>query len=110
MNIHLDRRGQIVGDITGEISRIRAILSDLQRLALDDFPSDAELASAPLINGWCHMMRPAPCLIGVVTGHPICRGPITMTSDIQVMARHQGWMRTSSRLWRLGQPHVRDNQ
>jgi hypothetical protein len=110
MNIYLDRRGQIVGDIAGEISRLKHILTDLQRYALGDLPTEGELRLAPLINGWCHISRPTPALIGVVTGHPICRGPITMTSDIWVMARHQGWMRTSSRLWRLGTPHIRDEQ
>lgn len=97
-----DRR--ITGDLLGEIARLEDLLAAVERLAAGRFPTAEELSAAPVIDGWFQATRPAPCLAGQFHGHPMCRGPLSMTSDVWIMAAPLGWARTYSRLYRLGEP------
>ncbi len=100
-----DRNTVVVGDIADEIVRLEGLLGALRRLAAGEMPSAEELAAAPLIDHWLECTRPAPCLAGEVHGHPDCRGPVSVTSDVVVFAPTAGWARTISRLYRLGRRH-----
>lgn len=97
-----DRR--IVGDLAGEIARLEALVSALERFGNEQMPSEQELAAAPLLNPFTIGSRSLPCLIGGNGGHPTLRGPMIQTSEVWVMAPQLGWARTYSRLYRLGEP------
>lgn len=97
-----DRR--IRGDLLGEVARLEDLLAAVERVGAGSMPSAGELAAAPLIDGWMEAMRPVVCLAGKIHGHPACRGPVSVTSEVWIMAARLGWARTYSRLYRLGQP------
>ena len=95
---------QIVGDLAGEIARLEALVSDLERLANGGMPTEHELAAAPLLHPFTIGTLRLPCLIGGNVGHPIRTGPVIRTSEVWAMAPEQGWARTYSRFYRLGEP------
>lgn len=100
-----DRR--ITGDLLGEVAHLEDMLTVIGHLAAGRFPTAEEIASAPLIENWFEATRPVPCLAGTFHGHPVCKGPFSMTADVWVMAASLGWARTCDRLYRLGEPRRR---
>lgn len=90
--------------ISREAERLEELARDLRAIAQGTAPTNAELRRAPQLDGWALSVRPARCLTGVVTGHPILRGPIVRTSELYLIDRRRGWARTLSRFYRLGTP------
>lgn len=85
--------------------RLRALADDLDRLRVSHKPSDEVLAAAPLLFSWRPLLRPQGLILaGVVVSHPTLRGPIITTSPIWVVAPDLTWVRTTSRVYRLGEP------
>lgn len=85
------------------IDRCERLLADLKAIRAGEGPTEADLAAAPLIDHYSKTYVPVPCLSGLILGHPsIGNGP-GRTSDLWVVAPDQGWVRTMSRYYRLGQ-------
>ena len=103
MAFEVNRQG-ILGDINLEIARHETLLADLRNIAAGRLPIEAELGTAPLLDLWTMGTAPVPILVGDVHGHPLLRGPVIRTTDIQVFAPELGWARTLSRFYRLGRP------
>ena len=95
---------QIVGDLAGELARLESLVADLERLSDGQLPTAQELEAAPLLDPFIVSSRPSVCLIGGNVGHPVNQGRTIRTSDVYVLAAELGWARTSSRLYRLGEP------
>ncbi|WP_175474377.1 DUF6634 family protein [Thalassobaculum litoreum] len=90
--------------VSPHIDRCERLLTDLKAIREGTGPSEAELATAPLIDQFSKVYAPVPCLTGFIHGHPgIPDGP-GRTSDLWVVAPDQGCVRTLSRYYRLGQP------
>lgn len=90
--------------ITCEIERLLRLVTDLQAIRDGRGPTAATLSDAPILDHWTPWVRPARCLAGYATDHPLLPGtgrPI-VTSDLWVLAEDQGWARTLSRWYRLG--------
>jgi hypothetical protein len=89
-----------------ELERLSALVSDMQRVA-DGVPVE-ELAgeTPPCLDRWSRAERPAPCLVGLSSGHPhlvgTCR--LILTSDLWLISADNRWARTLSRWYRLGDP------
>jgi len=98
-------RGEILGDVMGELARLEALAADLEAIASGAMPPPELLRAAPLIDHWIEVTRPEPCLAGRISGHPHCRGAISITSGTWLWAPELGWARTLSRFYRLGRPH-----
>lgn len=82
--------------------------ADLKRLKAGWLPTPADLASAPLIEGWYHSTvgehDEIEVLCGTVIGHPrLGTQPITTSALVWVDIEH-GFARTSGRFYRLGKP------
>jgi hypothetical protein len=93
--------------VTQEIDRLVQLVDDLRKIRDGGGPAEADLNEAPILDHWTRQLRPVPCLAGEVSDHPLLPGlgrPI-VTSDVWVLAEHQGWARTLSRWYRLGRPH-----
>ncbi len=100
----LIHQGQILGDISDEISRLKTLVADLERLASGEMPTERQLAAAPLLDNYVPATRSMLCLAGCCTDHPHVSGPIITTTEIWVLAPELGWCRTLSRYYRLGHP------
>jgi hypothetical protein len=90
--------------VSWEINRLLRLAADLKAIQDASGPTAVDLSNAPLLNNWMPEVRPAPCLVGDVDDHPLLPGvgrPI-ITSDLWVLAEHQGWAHTLSRWYRLG--------
>lgn len=77
-----------------------------RRLHKGELPTNADLAAAPLLEGWA-LEEVAPGLfrlVGVVTGHPLLADGWCSTSVLLFIAADRTWARTVSRLYRLGMP------
>ena len=87
-----------------EIERLLRLVSDLKAFCVAKEPTDTQLAEAPVIERWRVTSRPAYCLIGEVTGHPLMTGAgrRIVTSDVVLIDGERGWARTKSRWYRLG--------
>ena len=88
-----------------DLARLEALAADLRAYAEGRLPTEAELAAAPLLSHW----YPTPDgsaarLAGLVEGHPQVGPGGCITSRIHAVDRSYGWMRSYSRLWRLGPP------
>ena len=95
---------RIADDIAGDIARLETLINALESLGSGEMPTTQELANAPLLDPYAIGTRPVPCLIGGNEGHPNLSGPVVRTSELWVLAPHQQWARTLSRLYRLGEP------
>jgi len=94
--------------ISQEIDRLLRLAEDLRAIRDGNGPTARDLGYAPLLNHWSREVRPVPCLVGYVSDHPRLPGvgrPV-MTSDLWVLAEHQGWARTLSRWYLLGRPQA----
>ena len=93
----------IVGDLKGEIARLTFLVNALQRIADGEFPSDQELATAPLLSPYAIATRSLPCLIGTEHAGSEIR-PAARTSEVWAVAPVSGWALTYDRLYLLGEP------
>ncbi|MDE1150485.1 MAG: hypothetical protein PW843_28385 [Azospirillaceae bacterium] len=79
--------------------------NDLNLFALGHSPHMEILAGAPIIENYAIFERPSISLRGIVTDHPrLGNGPV-ITSQVLLFNIPDGWIRTRSRYYRLGQPH-----
>ncbi|MDU0342064.1 DUF6634 family protein [Bosea rubneri] len=87
-----------------EIERLTRLVADLKLFCATKAPASAELATAPMLDRWLVTSRPAYCLVGEVSGHPLLAGSgrRVVTSDLVVIDGERGWARTRSRWYRLG--------
>lgn len=102
---------QVLGDISGHVARLEALIVDLERFTTGQLPSQGELQAAPLLAPHGLSFRPAYCLTGGNHGHPILQGRAIRTSELHIIAPDLRWARTYSRLYRLGErfdPAVQD--
>ncbi|TPI59864.1 hypothetical protein FJ420_21295 [Mesorhizobium sp. B3-1-3] len=94
-------------DLTFDLAQARlvSLLSDMERLRDGIRPEDFA-GQVPLLDYWMLAQRPATCLIGLSTGHPLLPGIERQisTSDLMLMSRDREWARTMSRWYRLGRP------
>ena len=84
--------------------KLANLAADLERLMTEGGPTPEELADAPILSDWKVVDYPAVSLEGFVVGHPkLGAGHIT-TTQVYAVAMDGTWMRTLSRLYRLGPP------
>ena len=87
------------------VQRLRALADDTARLQQVRSVSPTLLRSAPLLKYWVPALRPEGLrLIGQVTGHPLIKGRMIMTSPLWFADPKGQWIRTLSRYYRLGPP------
>lgn len=88
-----------------QLVRFAALVSDMQKIK-EGAPMDRLFADAPLLDRWVFGERPAACLMGESTGHPVLEGTGTLitTSDLILISQDHAWARTLSRWYRLGDP------
>lgn len=74
-------------------------------------PTAAELAGAPLLDQWSLLDADdeddLPAVVGVISGHPfdfIADGSLHVAAEAFAMDPQITWVRTLSRLYRLGRP------
>jgi hypothetical protein len=103
--ILFDRTGATDPAFDFEQARLAALLSDMEMLRAGIPPADLA-TDAPLLDRWLVAVRPASCLLGQSTGHPLLPGigREIVTSDLMLMSRDRSWARTMSRWYRLGRP------
>ena len=95
------RRSAMRQAIADQAERMRKLAVDLQRIADEDAPTDADLRNAPMLRDWTFARRAAICLTGRGMGHPrLPDGPI-WTSDLWVVDPAGHWARTASRFYVL---------
>lgn len=98
-----------VPELDDEIQRLRRLLRDLEFVRSGRHPDRNQLASAPLIDDWRIVNRPAPCLMGTVKGHPtIKNGHTGLTTELWLLAPTLGYARTLSRYYAMGRPALDD--
>jgi hypothetical protein len=91
-----------------EIKRLEKLAADLEVVSTSPFPLDQLIArahpNAPILEDWKFAVRPATCLVGCSTGHPILVGERReiVTSEIYLISEELGWARSYSRWYRLG--------
>jgi hypothetical protein len=100
-----DRMGATDPAFDFEQARLAALLSDMELLCAGVRPEDLA-TDAPLLDRWLVAHRPAVCLLGQSTGHPLLPGVNReiVTSDLMLMSQDRSWARTLSRWYRLGRP------
>lgn len=91
-------------DLDKEIVRLERLLVDLRHIRVHGAPDEISLHAAPSLARWSMSYRPALCLVGCSTGHPILPGidRYITTSDLCVISELGSWARTRSRYYRLG--------
>lgn len=87
-----------------EIERLTRLVADLKTFCATKAPASSELTMAPMLDRWLVTSRPAYCLAGEVSGHPLLAGAgrRVVTSDLVLIDAERGWARTRSRWYRLG--------
>lgn len=88
-----------------DINRLRTTLwskAEWDLLASDWQPPAADLAEAPLLDHWQRETGEFLRLQGFVEGHPIQPDGPVVTSAVVSIDRRLMWVKTKSRLYRLG--------
>lgn len=99
-----DGRFKDTAAVRREIESLEALAHDLRRMLRGGAPSSDEIQAAPLISAWIAVDREVSTLVGRVGDHPVLAGPRTVTtSEVAVWGVGKGWMRTSSRFYKLGE-------
>ena len=84
--------------------RLRDLADDIDALVLGGGPSEAELASAPVLDHWIRDVVPTPVLKGLVSNHPgIATGRPVRTTEV-FATDNATYARTLSRLYALRVP------
>jgi len=92
MFVMTKERGLNRTTVSEEIDRLTRLAEDLRAIVEGEGPTGDDLNNAPILNHWVRAVRPVPCLVGHVSDHPHLPGvgrPV-MTSDLWVLAEHQG--------------------
>lgn len=84
--------------------RLERLAADLRAIHAGTGPSQEELASAPVIDGWAVEFVPAQALFGNVLDEASGTSRALFATDVWVLAKEQGWVLTLARLFRLGVP------
>lgn len=90
--------------VAEDVRKLRALADDLERLAAGQGPNAADLANAARVDGYEIITRPVPALYGLNSGHPSLVSETLQTTQLWVLNTTEGWARTYSRFYRLGQP------
>lgn len=87
-----------------EITMLKSLVSDLERILQGDYPDERELNDAPMITNWKLSSRAATCLEGVLFDHPMLGNivPNGLTSEVWLIDLDRRYARTFSRFYRLG--------
>lgn len=94
--------GHFTNPSAAEIEKFSQLALDLKKLMVGEYPFDTELVQTPFIDQWSIIMRPVPCLFGVVQGHPRLGNGPAVTSQLMFLDPDRQWARTHSRLYVLG--------
>lgn len=87
-----------------EIENLETLAHDIRRMLRGEGPSAGEIDAAPMICNWLAADREVPALVGKVGDHPVLRGQRSVqTSELVIWGVGKGWVRTSSRFYRLGE-------
>jgi hypothetical protein len=86
-----------------QAERLEQLAADMRRMAAGGWPRTEDLNSAPIIDFWNLGSVSIPTLEGVTKGHPRLPAGPTTTTEVWSIDLHQGWARTLSRLYRLGE-------
>ena len=91
-----------------EITALRALADDLERIMHGDYPDEHELDNSPVITHWKLSARRATCLAGVILEHPRLGSivPNGLTSEVWLIDLDRNYARTFSRFYRLGEEYV----
>jgi hypothetical protein len=98
-------RNGVDRDADAGLRSLQALCIDLKKIT-DGHRPEAELADAPFLDNYGLTFRMAPCLTGMVQGHPSIDRPAVLTSGLWAYAPELGWARTLNRYYRLGRPLV----
>lgn len=81
------------------------LLEDVRKLETGEAISPNGLNNAPIIDKWEFGLVPTRCIVGAISGHPyLSPGARARTSQIILCDATNGWARTWSRYYRLGEP------
>ncbi len=85
--------------------RLKSLVADMEAVQAGRSPIDLP-EDAPLLDRWALAQRPATCLVGRSSGHPLLPGEdrAIATSDLWLISADGRWARTLSRWYRLGEP------
>lgn len=89
-----------------QLARLTALVGDMEAIRSGKRAERLAGEEPPTLDRWVMSQRPAICLTGLSTGHPMLAGearPIG-TSDLCLLSDDQAWARTLSRWYRLGRP------
>lgn len=87
------------------IATLKALTQDIQRIRAGAAPTEADLAAAPVLDGWASAVRGSTCLVGSVQAHPLLGNRRAIfTSQVFALDELNGWARTYSRFYVLGAP------
>ena len=88
-----------------ELMRLSSLAQEMTLIA-KGVPVEELAPHAPLLDLWAEAARPAPCLVGFSSGHPVLpgEGRSIATSDLVLISDDLEWARTRSRWYRLGRP------
>ena len=88
-----------------QLRRLSSLVWDMEQIRRG-VPVEDLAGQAPVLDRWVFGERPASCLIGYSTGHPLLPGTgrLITTSDLCLISADGIWARTLSRWYRLGDP------
>ena len=94
--------GQAIDEL---VDRVLALGHDLDRYRNGIMPTAEELAEAPRIDFYRPVLDTSAFrYAGITSRHPLIDGGLGMTSQVYAIAEDRTWVRTLSRVWRLGRP------
>jgi len=89
-----------------EARRLERLARDMRVIAAGLAPTEEDLASAPIVDGWRFGIRVMTSLEGTSIGHPrVPDGPL-YTTEAWVIDPARRWARTLSRYYVLGAPRA----
>lgn len=88
-----------------QLERLSALVADMQEIRKGIFV-ETLASDPPHLDRWTLGRRPATCLIGYTSGHPVLPGTgrLIATSDLCLISEDGRWALTLSRWYRLGDP------
>lgn len=84
------------------LETLENLVTDLKAIQAGTSPTRAELEYAPLLDLYRLQPYMTFCLSGRVTGHPLLGDTQIHTSQLWAFNSKEGWARTFSRYYRLG--------
>lgn len=101
--MYLYRKNGLNRSAADDVRKLRKLADDLERLSAGHTPTDADLANAARVNAYEITARPVPVLYGLNEGHPNLVSDTPQSTQLWVLNQQEGWARTYSRYYRLGQ-------